>query len=154
MVRFECQTISENIQKLKQEKFKAWMFVFKFKGIQGLSRFVRTLTSWLTETLIILYIRKTEFNNSFIIHCIFTTLSRKKWFVAQTTFGSQKKSSENDLKYHNNSIILEISFTYKVPIKIVQKDLLFAQKTFTKMPFVHVVLSPCCKLYTAGSTCT
>ena len=46
MVRFECQTISENIQKLKQEKFKAWMFVFKFKGIQGLSRFVRTLTYW------------------------------------------------------------------------------------------------------------
>jgi hypothetical protein len=53
-VRFDCQTISENIQKLKQEKFKdltlqiqehwrPWIFVFKFKDIQGLSSFVRTL---------------------------------------------------------------------------------------------------------------
>jgi hypothetical protein len=88
MVRFECQTISENIQKLKQEKFKACqVLLYKFKDIQGLeclfsnSRAFKDFhvlyEPWLTETLIILYIRKTKFNNSFIIHCIFTTLSKK-----------------------------------------------------------------------------
>jgi hypothetical protein len=36
-VRFECQTISENIQKLKQEKFKDFqVLLYKFKDIQGL----------------------------------------------------------------------------------------------------------------------
>ena len=34
---FECQTISENIQKLKQEKFKDFqVLLYKFKAIQGL----------------------------------------------------------------------------------------------------------------------
>ena len=34
---FECQTISENIQKLKQEKFKDFqVLLYKFKDIQGL----------------------------------------------------------------------------------------------------------------------
>jgi hypothetical protein len=34
---FECQTISENIQKLKQEKFKDFQgLLYKFKEIQGL----------------------------------------------------------------------------------------------------------------------
>jgi hypothetical protein len=32
-VRFECQTISENIQKLKQEKFKDFqVLLYKFKA--------------------------------------------------------------------------------------------------------------------------
>jgi hypothetical protein len=37
-VRFECQTITENIQKLKQEKFKNFqVLLYKFKDIiQGL----------------------------------------------------------------------------------------------------------------------
>jgi hypothetical protein len=48
-VRFECQTISENIQKLKQEEFKDFQaLLYKFKDIQGpeylFSSFVRTLT--------------------------------------------------------------------------------------------------------------
>jgi hypothetical protein len=43
-VRFECQTISGNIQKQKQEKFKDFQVLLdKFKGIQGLSNFVQTL---------------------------------------------------------------------------------------------------------------
>jgi hypothetical protein len=34
---FECQTISENIQKLKQEKFKdIQVLLYKFKNIPGL----------------------------------------------------------------------------------------------------------------------
>jgi hypothetical protein len=34
---FECQTISENTQKLKQEKFKDFqVLLYKFKDIQGL----------------------------------------------------------------------------------------------------------------------
>ena len=34
---FECQTISENIQKLKQEEFKdIQVLLYKFKDIQGL----------------------------------------------------------------------------------------------------------------------
>jgi hypothetical protein len=33
-VRFECQTISENIQKLKQEKFKDFqVLLYKFKAL-------------------------------------------------------------------------------------------------------------------------
>jgi hypothetical protein len=36
-VRFECQTISENIQKLKQEEFKdIQVLLYKCKDIQGL----------------------------------------------------------------------------------------------------------------------
>ena len=36
-VRLECQTISENIQKLKQEEFKdIQVLLYKFKDIQGL----------------------------------------------------------------------------------------------------------------------
>jgi hypothetical protein len=61
MFVFECQTISENIHKLRQEQFKDFrVFLYKFqdiqgleflfsnsrtfKDIQGLSRFVRTLS--------------------------------------------------------------------------------------------------------------
>jgi hypothetical protein len=63
----------------------------------------------LTETYQI-YITKTEFNYCSIIHCIFINSSTNNDLSNKTTFGSQK-SSENDLKYHNNSIkILEISF--------------------------------------------
>jgi hypothetical protein len=36
-VRFECQTISENIHKLKQEEFKDFqVLLYKFNDIQGL----------------------------------------------------------------------------------------------------------------------
>ena len=36
-VRLECQTISENIQKLKQEEFKnIQVLLYKFEDIQGL----------------------------------------------------------------------------------------------------------------------
>jgi hypothetical protein len=41
---FEFQTISENIHKLKQEESKDFqVLLYKFKDIQGLSSFVRTL---------------------------------------------------------------------------------------------------------------
>jgi hypothetical protein len=80
---FECQTISENIQKLKQEEFKdiqvllykfqdiqglfqdksflykfqdiQGIFVFKSKDIQGVSSFVRTLVQGEFEVLVVFF---------------------------------------------------------------------------------------------------
>jgi hypothetical protein len=80
---FECQTISENIQKLKQEEFKdiqvllykfqdiqglfqdksflykfqdiQGIFVFKSKDIQGVSSFVRTLIQGEFEVLVVFF---------------------------------------------------------------------------------------------------
>ena len=45
-VHFECQTISENIQKLKQEKFKDFQVIlYKFQDIQGHSRTFKFCTN-------------------------------------------------------------------------------------------------------------
>ena len=43
-----------------------------------------------TETLVIQDITKTKFNNCFIIHCIFITLSTNNDLLHKTTFGSLK----------------------------------------------------------------
>ena len=74
----------------------------------------------LTETLIIWDITKTEFNNCFIIHCIFITLltNNDLWHKQRLVVKmlSAKTSSENDLKYHKSNIknirnkILKIKF--------------------------------------------
>jgi hypothetical protein len=46
-----------------------------------------------TETLIIPDITKTEFNNCFIIHCIFiNNYFDKQWFVAQNNVWFSKKA--------------------------------------------------------------
>jgi hypothetical protein len=59
-VRFECQTISENIQKLKQEKFKTLNFCFQ---IQGHSRTFKFCTNAVFTVFPCLFL------------CIFLTIS-------------------------------------------------------------------------------
>jgi hypothetical protein len=84
-VCLQCQTISENIQKHEQEKFKDFqVLLYKFKDIQGLEFLFSN--SFLFSIYYFLFIKFTlNYRFSCVLWCVYHASTRRKNFVPLRT---------------------------------------------------------------------